>query len=106
MSERHIELVACLHHARYGQALMYVRIDNAFFRLNKEQGIPKIDYLSMASRYECLEDARTVSRYSPEYLHYDSIRNAPLSQIQLERMILKLQAMGHLTNEQHRKQAF
>jgi hypothetical protein len=105
MSERHIELVACLHHARYGQALMYVRIDNAFFRLNKERSNPQLDYIEFGTRAQCVDDARNITRYSPEYLHYDSIRNAPLSQIQLERMILKLQAMGHLTNEQ-RKQAF
>jgi hypothetical protein len=99
MSQRHIELVACLHNARLGQALIYVRAGDRFYRLNKVAKNP-LNYLSLGSRDACVTDARTITRYAPGYLYYDAINNAPLSQLQLERMVMTMQAMGHLSDEQ------
>lgn len=102
MNQRHIEMVACLHASELGHAMIYARVDNTFYRLSKELARP-LEYIQMKSRDECIEDARNITRYSPRYQHFDSINNAPLDQVQLERMVLSLQAMGHLNNEQRQQ---
>jgi hypothetical protein len=106
MNARHIELIACLHNAQHLDALIYVRVGSGFFRLCKKQSSPVIEYVTMPNRQACSQEARDVTRYAPHYALYDSINNAPLSQLQLERMILKLQAMGHLNREQQQKARF
>jgi hypothetical protein len=100
MSERHIELVACLHNASIGDALIYTRIANNFYRLKKSSNSSALEYVRLNDRSKCVDDARNITRYAPGYAYFDSINNAPLTQLQLERMILRLQAMGHLSDEQ------
>ncbi len=104
MNDRHIDLVACLHAHELGHALIYARVESTFYRLSKQINQP-LEYIQMSSRDECVTDARNITRYSPRYLHFDSINNAPLNQLQLERMVLSLQAMGHLNNGQQQRQA-
>lgn len=95
---RHIELVACLHSSTLGHALIYTRVDTHFFRISKQANQPTLQWVQMDNREQCIADARNITRYSPRYEFYDSINNAPMSQIQLERMILRVQAMGGLHN--------
>lgn len=102
MNQHPVEMVACLHASELGHAMIYARVDTRFYRLSKELQKP-LEYIEMKSRDECVEDARNITRYSPRYLHFDSINNAPLNQVQLERMIASLQAMGHL-NHGYQKQ--
>lgn len=99
MSERHIELVACLHNNQQGHALIYTRVGNVFYRLSKQVGEP-LEYAQFPGRDHCVTDARNITRYSPRYEFFDSIGNAPLNQVQLERMIMQMQAAGHLNHEQ------
>lgn len=90
-----VSLIRCLHSERNAQALIYLRIGAQFYRLSKEAHRP-LQYVQMASQQACIDDAHTISRYSPAYALYDSINNAPMNQHQLEAMVEQLQAMGHL----------
>lgn len=100
MSERHIELVGCLHHARNGQALIYTRVGDSYFRLHKRQGQAYMEYVRLDDRQMCQADLQNMTRFVPGFARFDSITNAPLTQLQLERMVLRLQALGYLTDEQ------
>lgn len=98
-NQRLIELIGCLHNGRQGHALIYVSVNNRYYRLSKQVRGP-LEYMQMADRQACDVDRKNVSRYAPGYASFDSISNAPLDQLQLERMVLRLQAAGHLTDEQ------
>lgn len=94
-----VELIACVHSQARRQALIYVRTGPAFYRISKQVSGP-LEYIRFKDRSHCVEDARNMTRFAPDFLYYDSINNAPINQVQLEAMISTMRGMGHLRYEQ------